>query len=180
MVTVPSYALLISSKVTDTPEIVDYIYAAGVVGFVALTAAADQQQINYYTARDKYRNNKKVTPGYKAEDLERGFNTTGLFAYSRHPNFAFEQGVWLSLFFWAATVCDTYRAWFAIGPIAYLILFQASAAFSESVTRSKYPDYSIYQKKISSMVPFPARAIDWVGERAKMSAAKAKKIKKIS
>lgn len=176
----PSYALLISSKATETPEIIDYIYASGMVGFVALTATADQQQQNYYNARDKYRKNKKITSGYKAEDLERGFNTTGLFAYSRHPNFAFEQGVWLSLFFWAATMCDTYRAWFAVGPAAYLILFQASAAFSEGVTRSKYPDYSIYQKKVSYMVPLPAGTIDWVSERSKISASKVKSIKKAS
>ena len=145
----PSYALLLSSKVTKTPEAVDYVFASTLVGFVALTALADQQQQNYYNARDKYRANKSVTSGYLAQDLERGFNSTGLFAYSRHPNFAFEQSVWLTLFFWAGTVCESYRTWIAIAPIAYLGLFQASAAFSEGVTSSKYPDYPIYQKRVS-------------------------------
>lgn len=141
-------------------EAVDFVFVCSMVAFVALTATADQQQQNYYNAGDKYHANKKVTSSHKAEDLERGFNTTRFFAYSRQPNFAFEQSVWLTLFFWAATFAEAQKTCIVVSPVSYLLLFQASAAFSENVTRSKYSDYQIYQKKIRHMAPTPASSID--------------------
>jgi len=42
-----------------------------------------------------------LVPGYprdrkRREEYKQGFNTSGLFKFSRHPNFFAEQGVWVS------------------------------------------------------------------------------------
>ena len=46
----------------------------------------------FQQAKKEYQATAKVPPGYEAEDLDRGFVVTGLFSWSRPPNFAAEQG----------------------------------------------------------------------------------------
>ncbi|RMZ80230.1 hypothetical protein DV738_g2779, partial [Chaetothyriales sp. CBS 135597] len=96
VVTCPAYVILNVQRLSTAGVLPAFTLADGVafgafVGFVALTAVADQQQWNYYNAREEYRKTGKVPAGYAQASLERGFNTTGLFAYSRKPNYAFEQ-----------------------------------------------------------------------------------------
>ena len=109
--------------------------------------------LDYYKAREEFRKSGKVPPKYKKEDLERGFNTTGLFAYSRHPNFAAEQSVWVSLYLWSCYATETYYNWSGIGAILYLILFQASTWFTELLSTRKYPEYQGYRRKVGMFVP---------------------------
>ena len=109
--------------------------------------------LDYHEAKKEYKKTAKVPQGFHQEDLERGFNTTGLFAYSRHPNFAAEQAVWVSLYGWSCWVTQTYYNWSAIGPIAYLILFQASTWFTELISAKKYPEYKEYQQRVGMFLP---------------------------
>ena len=172
--TVPAYALLLSSRVVPGPSAVDTIFAGAIVLFVGLSAVADQQQWSkcfslyfiaadrlkdYHQAKHHYQKTAKVTGGFTREDLDRGFLTSGLWSYSRHPNFAAEQSVWITLFLWASSISETYANWTAIGPFVYLCLFQASTWFTESVTGKKYPEYKEYQKQVGMFVPGPA--VDW-------------------
>lgn len=53
-----------------------------------LTETADFQQ-----AKKEYQKTAKPPPKYLADDLDRGFVVTGLWSWSRHPNFAAEQGM---------------------------------------------------------------------------------------
>ena len=114
---------------------------------------------DYHKAKHQYQKTAKVTGGYAREDLDRGFITSGLWSYSRHPNFAAEQSVWISLFLWAASITETYVNWTAVAPFVYLCLFQGSTLFTEWVTASKYPEYKEYQKQVGMFVPGPG--IDW-------------------
>ena len=107
----------------------------------------------YQGAKKEYQKTAKVPQGFHQEDLDRGFNTTGLFAYSRHPNFAAEQCVWVVLYGWSCWVTQTYYNWSAIGPIAYLILFQASTWFTELISAKKYPEYKEYQRRVGMFLP---------------------------
>lgn len=54
---------------------------------------------DFQHAKKAYQKTGKAPPsGYKRSDLDRGFLTNGLFAWSRHPNFAAEQGPPITLF----------------------------------------------------------------------------------
>jgi steroid 5-alpha reductase family enzyme len=164
-ITTPTYALLLSSKIVATPNALDIVFSSFIVGLVALTGAADQQQWNYQNAKHLYRDTNKLTPGYTKSELERGFLTSGLFKYSRHPNFAAEQSVWITLYLWACQITETYVNWTFVGPFLYLCLFQASTWFTEIVSARKYPEYKQYQKNVGMFVPGPS--INWTREETK-------------
>lgn len=48
---------------------------------------------DFQHAKKTYKKTGKASPKYQPDELDRGFLTSGLFAWSRHPNFAAEQGV---------------------------------------------------------------------------------------
>ncbi len=122
------------------------LFAAFLVG----ETVADQQQWAFHRA-------KREAGGA----LEPGFVTTGLFAYSRHPNFFFEQAQWWTFYALGAValVVDG-GSWLngtIVGPALLTILFIGSTVFTESISASKYPAYREYQRTTSMLVPLPRR-----------------------
>ncbi|WP_137843252.1 DUF1295 domain-containing protein [Microbacterium sp. 2FI] len=113
---------------------------------------ADQQQWRFHQA-------KKAAGG----TLEPGFATTGLFAYSRHPNFFFEQAQWWVFYAIGATAAAGLGVWGGslnwtiAGPALLTLLFIGSTIFTESITASKYPAYADYRRTTSMLVPLPRR-----------------------
>jgi len=87
--------------------------------------------------------------------MDVGFLTKGLFAYSRHPNFAAEQTVWVTLYVWSCLATDTWYNWTGVGAVGYLILFQASTWLTELLSAKKYPEYKAYQKQVGKFLPLP-------------------------
>ncbi|MGN6503894.1 MAG: DUF1295 domain-containing protein [Pseudolysinimonas sp.] len=85
------------------------------------------------------------------------FLTTGLFRFSRHPNFFFEQAQWWVLFLFGAVAAGSVLQWTVLGALLLTLLFVGSTRFTESITRSKYPEYAEYQKTTSAVVPWPPR-----------------------
>jgi steroid 5-alpha reductase family enzyme len=107
---------------------------------------ADQQQWEFHA--------KKA-----AGTAEGRFLTTGLFRFSRHPNFFFEQGQWWVLFLFGAVAAGSLLQWTVLGALLLTLLFVGSTRFTESITKSKYPEYAEYQARVSAVVPwFPRRA----------------------
>lgn len=153
LVSTPIYILLLLNRHNDEMTVADNAFTTGIITLVALTMVSDQQQWAYYSAREKYRQSAKVPKGYKREDLERGFNTTGLFSISRHPNFLFEQSVWVTLYFWSVWETYTYWNWTVAGAANYLLLFQGSTWLTEAISAGKYEDYKIYQKRVGRFLP---------------------------
>ena len=76
-----------------------------------------------------------------------------MWAWSRHPNFAAEQGVWITLFQWSCYATFGFWNWSGIGAVLYPILFQASTWFTELITKRKYDEYGEYQKRVSRFLP---------------------------
>ena len=171
-VTFPTYALLVASRLTgDGLDGLDIIFSQGLVGLVMVAAIADQQQwsefylqiskiffftsdsIDYQNAKQEYKKSGNVHQEYHQEDLDRGFNTTGLWAYSRHPNFAAEQSIWVTLYTWSCFVTRTYYHWAGVGALSYLMLFQGSTWLTELLSSQKYPEYAEYQKRVGMFVP---------------------------
>ena len=157
-VTFPTYVILLVQRASRVGLVPSFTTADGVafgamVSFIALTALADQQQWNYQNAKQEYRNTERTPAGYKQADLDRGFNTTGLFAYVRKPNYAFEQCVWASLYGWSCVASGTLYNWSGIGLVAYLCLFQASAWITELLTTRRYPAYKQYRAQVGKFIP---------------------------
>ena len=113
-----------------------------------LTSSAGFQE-----AKKEYQKTAKVPAGFRQQDLDRGFNVISMWSYSRHPNFAAEQAVWVTLYLWAAWMTKGFVNWTIIGPILYIILFQASTWFTELVSAKKYPEYKEYQRRVGRFIP---------------------------
>ena len=132
----------------------DAVFAVLFVCLLALEFAADQQQWNFHRA-------KKAAGG----ELAPGFVTTGLFRYSRHPNFFAEQAQWWVFYALGATAAVTSGLGFwggaingsIVGAVLLTLLFVGSTIFTESISSSKYPAYAAYKASTSMLVPLPPR-----------------------
>ena len=162
LITTPTYVLLLTLRLASSAEYgenvptwltADLIFSRALLAFVLLAYYADQQQWQYHQAKQYYQKTAKVPPKYKREDLERGFNTSGLWAWSRHPNFFAEQAFWLTIYQWDCRVTRTIFNWTGVGALSYLLLFQASTLLTERITAGKYPEYADYQRKVGKFIP---------------------------
>ncbi|MGW9631260.1 DUF1295 domain-containing protein [Agromyces sp. NPDC055520] len=122
------------------------------VVFLALLAGetvADQQQWVFHR--------------WKAAELaagrtpQPGFLQSGLFRFSRHPNFFFEQAQWWVFYGFAVAATGVWLHWSVAGAVLLTTLFIGSTIFTESISRSRYPDYDEYRARTSPIVPWPPR-----------------------
>jgi steroid 5-alpha reductase family enzyme len=125
----------------------DIVAAAAFLVFLAGETVADQEQWRFQS--DKRARRERGDP------LTREFLDTGLFGWSRHPNFFCEMGLWwsFSLFSLAAgaPLLDPALA----GAPLLTLLFQGSTALTERLSLEKYPSYSDYQRRTSRFIPWP-------------------------
>jgi len=134
-------------------SILDTILARALMGLVLFEWFADGGQWSYHQAKSQYQKSAKVPLGYTRAQMDRGFNTTGLFKYSRHPNFAAEQAIWLVLYQWGCLGSGTLWNWTVGGAISYLLVFAGSTPITETISAGKYPEYRIYQERVGRFVP---------------------------
>ncbi|MCW3492071.1 DUF1295 domain-containing protein [Microbacterium sp. SSM24] len=128
----------------------DAAFALLFAAFLVGEFVADQQQWDFHEK-------KKAARG----TLEPGFVTSGLFAYSRHPNFFFEQAQWWAFYAIGAAALVTdgggWLNWTIAGAALLTLLFIGSTVFTESITASKYPAYAEYRRTTSMLIPLPRR-----------------------
>ncbi|CAO2653159.1 Nn.00g025700.m01.CDS01 [Neocucurbitaria sp. VM-36] len=156
LITTPTYILLLSSRITgNETSSYDSLFGRTMLFLVVIEFFADQQQWNYHEAKSAYQKSAKVPSEHKftREQLDRGFNTSGLWAWSRHPNFAAEQSFWVCLYQWCCMESWTYINWTGAGAFGYLILFQASTWLTELLSAGKYPEYKVYQERVGKFLP---------------------------
>lgn len=110
---------------------------------------------DFHAAKHKYQAEAKVPKDFKytQADLDRGFNTSGLWAYSRHPNFAAEQLVWFVLYQWSCFATKNLYSYTFAGSAALIFLFQGSTWLTELITVGKYSEYPKYQKQVGMFLP---------------------------
>jgi steroid 5-alpha reductase family enzyme len=97
----------------------------------------------------------------KEENRER-FIASGLWKYSRHPNYFGEMLVWWGLFIFAVPFLDGAAFAVVIGPvfITLLLLFVSGIPLLERSAEAKYgddPAYREYKRRTSILVPLPPR-----------------------
>ena len=133
----------------------DYIATFAASAFLLLEFIADEQQWRFHQTKKKL-----LAEGKKLSEIDepynKGFNTTGLWKRSRHPNYLGEQGFWMSLYFFAlgaGSVTYGFFSWTIIGPLFLVFLFLGSSAFGEGVSNSKYPEYKFYLCYVSKYLP---------------------------
>ncbi|MBN9241127.1 MAG: hypothetical protein BGO97_15550 [Micrococcales bacterium 70-64] len=124
----------------------DVVIAVVFLGLLAGETISDQQQWNFHAAK------KAGGPEFRPRFLQ-----TGLWRFSRHPNFFFEQAQWWALFFFGAVAAGSVLQWTVAGAVLLTALFIGSTIFTESITRSKYPEYADYQATTSPIIPWPPR-----------------------
>jgi steroid 5-alpha reductase family enzyme len=131
--------------------ILDVLAAVVFLAFLVGETVADQQQWNF-------QNGKKAEIAAGREPHPR-FVQSGLFRFSRHPNFFFEQAQWWVVFLFGAIAAGSLLQWTVLGAVLLTALFIGSTIFTESITLSRYPEYAEYQRTTSAVVPwFPRRA----------------------
>ena len=127
---------------------VDAALALLFLGLLTLETVADQQQWNFHQFKKAER--------AAGREVRPGFLTTGLFSVSRHPNFFAEQAQWWVVYLFVFAN-HGFGGWSWLGAFILTGLFIGSTRFTEEITLSKYPDYAQYQKRVSMLVPMPAR-----------------------
>jgi steroid 5-alpha reductase family enzyme len=95
--------------------------------------------------------------GAAAREPQPRFVQTGLWRTSRHPNFFAEQAQWWVFFFLGAVAAGSVLEWTILGALLLTALFIGSTIFTESITRSRYPEYADYQATTSAIVPWVPR-----------------------
>ncbi|KAH0833170.1 hypothetical protein J3R83DRAFT_12197 [Lanmaoa asiatica] len=142
----------------------------GALGFLTILTEfiADNQQYSYQTFKRSGKLNSNEWLGariaWTKRDVERGFVTRGLWAWSRHPNFFCEQGFWIIINLiplvcadgpWRQEWPTSIRSLAPLLPSLVLCtLFFSSTKFTESISLSKYPvAYKAYQQRVGMFVP---------------------------
>jgi steroid 5-alpha reductase family enzyme len=130
--------------------VLDGVATALFLAFWLGEAVADQQQWRFHVEKQRRLE--------QAGANEPAFLSTGLFRYSRHPNFFCEQGMWWSFYLFAVSASGQWISWPVVAPLCLSLLFQGSTALTEKVTESKYPSYGDYRRRTSRFLPMPPRA----------------------
>ncbi|MFC4244828.1 DUF1295 domain-containing protein [Gryllotalpicola reticulitermitis] len=130
--------------------VLDWVLAAAFVAALVGETVADQQQWRFQQWKKAERAAGRE-PGIR-------FVQTGLFRYSRHPNFFFEQSQWWLLFFFGCVAAGSLWQWTVIGPALLIALFLGSTRFTEQISLERYPEYAEYQARVSALVPWFRRS----------------------
>ncbi len=100
---------------------------------------------------------------FKGTEKNRGhFISSGLWRYSRHPNYFGEMLVWWGLFVYAVPFLRGAAFVVAVGPVflTLLLLFVSGIPLLEKIAEAKYgddPAYREYKRRTSILLPLPRR-----------------------
>ncbi len=136
----------------------DLVLAGLFLAFLIGELVADQQQWVFQSSKADL-----IAAGGQPEQR---FVTTGLWRYSRHPNFFCEQAQWWVFFGIGAVALGSALHWTLAGPVLLTTLFIGSTIFTESITLSRYPEYADYQRRTSMLIP-------WIPRQSRAAAAEA-------
>jgi len=125
-------------------NVMDFVAAVVAFGAVTIQLLADLQL-------DKFNATKK--PG---EIIE-----TGLWAWSRHPNYFGELGFWFGLFLFGVAAVPSAWYWMGLGVVAMTLMFVlASIPMMEKRSLKSRPNYQNTINRISMLIPLPPKNKD--------------------
>lgn len=112
---------------------------------------ADQQQWKFHQWKSAEANAGR-TPNPR-------FLQSGLFRFSRHPNYFFEIAQWWVLFLFGALAARSLLEWTVLGPFLLTLLFVGSTRFTEKISLARYPEYELFQRSTSAVIPWFAQSV---------------------
>ncbi len=132
---------------------IDYLAFGLCLTSLGYETIADEQQFAFQNQKWKW-----IKEGKKLEDLpspyNKGFNTMGLWKYSRHPNYLGEQAFWFFFYFFSVGAGQGGYNYSAIGALLLILLFLGSSTFGEAISGGKYPEYAQYKERVSRFFPW--------------------------
>ena len=152
LVLMTTFPALVAMRSDKPFGVVDGIAAVLMLGFIIWETVADEQQWAFQT-----RKWAMINSGQKLEDLpapyNNGFNTTGLWGRSRHPNYFAEQSIWISFYIFSIGAGMGILNWSVIGALLLVVLFQGSSSLAEEISGGKYPEYEEYCQSVPRFIP---------------------------
>ena len=149
LTTLPAVAAMGSVRPFGWLDIVAAVLMAAAIAYEAI---ADVQQWRFQSTKWGM-----IKSGLKLEELpapyNRGFNTGGLWRVSRHPNYLGEQSVWVSFYLFSVAAGAGILNWTVCGAVLLILLFLGSSTLGEYISKSKYPEYAGYVKKVNRFFP---------------------------
>jgi steroid 5-alpha reductase family enzyme len=126
----------------DTPlNWLDLVAAAVTFSAVTLQLVSDRQLHRFIARRQE------------GEQLH-----TGLWAWSRHPNYCGELGFWLGLFLFGLAAYPTGWWWMILGIVLMTLMFLfASIPMMEKRSLERRPEYQQVIESTSMLIPWPPR-----------------------
>ena len=123
--------------------------AAIALMFLVIETVADQQQWNFQNEK-----HRRIKAGQNNElPFAKGFVHGGLWSVVRHPNYACEQSIWITFYFFSVAATGQWLNGSLVGAVLLVLLFQGSADFSEGISRKKYSSYEEYIQTTPRFVP---------------------------
>ncbi len=152
LILMTTFPALVSMNSTVPFGGVDGVAALLVLFFIIYEATADVQQWKFQSKKWEM-----INSGKKLEELPYpyclGFNTTGMWGVSRHPNYFAEQAIWLCFYIFSIGAGIGLFNWSIIGALLLVVLFLGSSALSEGISSEKYPEYARYCAEVSKFLP---------------------------
>lgn len=142
--------LLLAARHADAAlTLTDFLAAFFMFGFILIETIADNQLYNFHQQK------KKQIPADErfSQSLVKGFMVDGFWKHVRHPNFAAEQAIWVSFYFFSISASGQWLNWTISGSILLILLFVGSSEFTENISKSKYSGYEEYIKQIPRFIP---------------------------
>ncbi|MDD4236738.1 MAG: DUF1295 domain-containing protein, partial [Bacteroidales bacterium] len=136
-----------------TLNYLDYFAALLMLIFILIETIADNQQYSFHKLK------KGADEMYEqyTYSLSKGFLQEGLWKYSRHPNFAAEQLIWITFYLFGVAASGNWLNWTFTGAALLVLLFIGSSWLTEKISSSKYPVYKEYQKTVPRFLPIKLR-----------------------
>jgi steroid 5-alpha reductase family enzyme len=147
LICLPAYTALTNPRPFGP---LDAVATVVFVGLLIGETVADQQQWAFHQHKKAER--------AAGREVRPPFLRSGLFRYSRHPAFFFEQAQWWVIFGFGAIAAGSPWQPTVAGAVLLTLLFVGSTAFTESISAGKYPEYADYRRTTSPIVPWPPRA----------------------
>ena len=129
----------------------DCIFISVFLFFLILETLADADMFTFQAAKYALSPEDRL----KSDDprIVAGFNFTGLYKYSRHPNYFAEVMQWVVIYLWGSYHIGTWKNLGLVFVSVLFILVFSSTFIVESESKSKYPLYELYQKGTSRFFP---------------------------
>lgn len=152
LVLMTTFPVLVAMKSDKPFGCMDIVVAVLMLGFIIWETVADEQQWAFQTRKWAL-----IGEGKKLEELpapyNKGFNTTGLWGRSRHPNYFAEQSIWASFYLFSIAAGMGILNWSIIGALLLIVLFQGSSSLAEEISSGKYPGYADYCRSVPRFFP---------------------------